>query len=1178
VLALVPAPAHAAGLSARDLRIDGRADQPLGVDDTAPVLSWKLSGAGTAAQQTAYEVRATDGSGTELWDSGKVASSAARATYAGAALTSRRRVSWQVRVWDAAGDASDWTGPETFEMGLLRQDAWGAAKWIAHPEEGTVNRPVTIPLGAQDARYVRLDVTKLGLPVAEGALGMVSRLQLAELQLTDSSAGDANRAAGASVSASNPYEAGGWSRAALVDGALTTPGYTSLESRTRSVSPSYWVQLDLGAVRHFDTLVLYPRTDLRTDEGQIPNFPTDFTLQTSATDPATRTTIKTVVDQPTPAGPDDQTALPVFQRGFRADKTVARARLYIAGLGEYVASVNGRPVTDTVLNPGNTNPRKSVEYGTYDVTPLLRSGENAVRIELGNGITNVYDTTNPAAGRTSVYRKFDSGAIAVTPRTIARLEVTYADGSSDAVVTDPSWSVTRGPTITDNWYAGTDYDARAVPGNDLSTWETAKVSSAPSASTKLIWREAPPVRVVDELTPVKLTQPKPGVWVFDFGQNFAGMERLHVSGLPAGTRLKLMPAELLNGDGTVNPSSTGSSNGIYDTYTTAGGDETWAPQFVYHGFQYLQVTGLPSGFTPTTAMLAGLQTRGDVEPAGSTTTTDATVNAVDRMSRYSIMSNMQSIFTDCPHREKLGWLADTIQSMGAIQRNFDMSGYLRNVIHNMAEAQLANGLVPDIAPEYPVFGGGFRDDPNWGDAMILMPRLVYETYGDTRTMRDYFPQMTAYLDYLTSKATNGILRGDLGDWVAGDGSTPPEATGTYAYYTSAKAMAEMAAALGRDADAATFSALAAGIAGAFNARFYNPVTHSYTTAGPAGTTGSQALDAFALEMEIVPQGQTEAVLNDLVARIRAYHPNGGGPHISGGTVSLQPIYRVLMRHGYDELLWETLQQPQAPSYRYFIDNGRTTIPEFWDLASSQNHMILLQIDEWFNAGLAGIGQAEGSVGFDRLVIRPRIVGDLAHVAGSYETPHGTVRSEWTRDASGVRLKVTVPAGTTARVYVPAGADETFVGVGGNADAVGREDGYQVFDVQPGDVTFLRGTSTSGTVGGTVPPTLSLNVGAPASFGAFVPGVERTYATSTTGSVTSTAGDAALSVSGPVHLANGRFVLPRPVEVTGVPRTWSGPVSNDAFAIGFRQTIDADDALRTGTYAGTLTFTLSTTAP
>jgi hypothetical protein len=320
------------------------------------------------------------------------------------------------------------------------------------------------------------------------------------------------------------------------------------------------------------------------------------------------------------------------------------------------------------------------------------------------------------------------------------------------------------------------------------------------------------------------------------------------------------------------------------------------------------------------------------------------------------------------------------------------------------------------------------------------------------------------------------------------------------------------------------------------------------------------------------------VLDDLVARIEAYHPNGGGPHISGGTVSLQPIYRVLMRYGRDDLLWETMQQPQAPSYRYFVDSGRTTIPEFWDLASSQNHMILLQIDEWFNAGLAGIGQADGSVGFDQLVIRPRIVGDLTHVAGSYVTPHGTARSEWTKDAAGVHLKVTVPAGTTAKVYVPAGADESFVGVGGNATAVGREDGYEVFDVQPGDVTFLRGTSTGGTVGGTVPPTLSLSVGGPASFGAFVPGVQRTYETSTTASVTSTAGDAALSVSGPVHLANGRFELPQALQVTGVPRTWSAPVSNDAFTIGFRQAIGATDALRTGAYAGTLTFTLSTTTP
>ena len=358
-----PGAASAAALEVTGLRLDHRTGELLGVGDPTPVLGWKVAGAGPVAVQTAFQVRVAGsaealGSGPYLWDSGRVDSREQSAEYAGAALRSRAGVAWQVRVWDSSGDASPWSAPARFELGLLSASDWGGAKWLELPAP-PVNAPVTLDLGAQDARYVRLDVTKLGLPVTEGALGLVSRLQLAELELVDSTAGGVNRAQGATVTASNPYQAGGWSLAGLVDGVLTTPGYTSLESKTQSVNPSFWVQLDLGAVRHFDRLRLYPRTDLRTDDGKVPNFPADFTVQASATSPDQRTTIKTVADQPTPPGPDTQTALPIFARAFTAEKSVASARLYVTGLGQYEATLNGERVTDHVLTPGNSNSQRS---------------------------------------------------------------------------------------------------------------------------------------------------------------------------------------------------------------------------------------------------------------------------------------------------------------------------------------------------------------------------------------------------------------------------------------------------------------------------------------------------------------------------------------------------------------------------------------------------------------------------------------------------------------------------------------------------------------------------------------------------------------------------------------------------------------------------------------------------
>jgi alpha-L-rhamnosidase len=1094
-------------------------------------------------------VRATGASG-QLWDSGKVTGSSQQTTYAGNPLTSRADVSWQVRVWDGKGSASAWSKPSTFEMGLLKSSDWGTARWIQKPPP-PLNRGVTIDVGDHSARYVRLDVTKLGLPITESSYGLVSRIMLSEIQVLTPDG--TNIALGRSVSVYDQFACPGCGTKLLTDGKIISPGYASRQSTTQDVTPSKWVQIDLGAVKDFDRIVLFPRTDARTSDGKIPDFPVDFTIRASATSstPTAADTIKTVTDEPNPQGPDLTNPLPIFAKPFTATKTVASARLYVAGVGAYDATVNGKAVTDTVLNPGVTNPLRSVEYGTYDVTSLVRSGDNTLGVALGNGQTDVYPQTNAEAGRTDVYTKFNStpiptgtltaavtggdttlqldsvggyhvgdtvnvdtgdggsrlesrkitavgsntltvdtafaqnhavgaavlgsgaptvGEMAVSPRLIARLELTYSDGSTSAIATDPSWQVKDGPTITDNWYAGTDYDARAVqpgwnePGADLSGahgWEDASLTSAPSLDTELVWRQAPPVKIQKTFTPVTIKHVGTGSWSFDLGQNFAGMPQLNLpaGAVPAGTVIRLTPGESWSGNGTVSTASSGSATGILDTYTTSGdpAGETFAPQFMYHGFQYVQVSGLPADFTPDQSTLVGLQTNADVPSGGSVETDDTLINTIHNMSEYSIRSNMQSIFTDCPTREKLGWLADMIQSMGAIQSNFDVSSFLRGMERNMHESQQPGGLIPGTAPEFPNFGGGYRDDVNWGGAFILTPYELWKTYGDVKTMREYYGPMQDYLSYVQAQVSGGLLVSGLGDWIAGDTSTPKTATGTYGLYVITSDMAEIAQALGHDEDAATYRTRAAQLADAFNTAFFNPATQTYTSAGPDGTTGSQALDALPLAMGIVPDAAKASVLGDLVARIQTYHPNGGGPHISGGEVSLQPIYEVLMDNGRADVLWDVLQEKSAPSYAYFVAQGRTTIPESWDLAGSQNHMILLQIDEWFNAGLAGIQQAPGSTGFDKVIIKPQVVGTIGSVDGTRETPHGTVASKWTRGAKGLSvMQVSVPAGVTATVYVPAGDGDTFVPVGGDVQAKGRVPGYQVFEVQPGKVTFRKG--------------------------------------------------------------------------------------------------------------------------
>lgn len=1165
--------AASAPLSVVGLRVDNRADQPLGVDDTAPTFTWQLDGTGAAAVQSAYEVRVTDRSGASLWDSGQVSSSVEQATYAGEPLTSRTGVSWQVRVWDGNGQASGWSSPSTFEMGLLKQSDWGDAKWIQSTPP-PLNRGVTIDVGDQSAQFVRIDVSKLGLPIKEASYpDPVSRIMLSEIQVL--APNGTNVALGGSVSVYDQFACPGCGTKLLTDGKIISPGYASRQSYTQDVTPSKWIQINLGAVKSFSKVVLFPRTDARLADGQIPDFPVDFTIaaynsSTSAATPPEGSVIKTITDQPNPEGPDTSNPLPIFAKPFDATKEVADARLYVAGLGAYEATVNGKHVTDTVLNPGVTNPLRSAEYGTYDVTDLVRNGDNTLGVALGNGQTDVYPQTNAAAGRTDVYTKFNStpiptgtvtapveagatsvqlsgvggysvgdtvnvdtgdggsrlesrkvtavdtatntltvgsafdqthalgatvlgsgspyvGEMTVTPRLIARLELTYSDGSTSTIASDPSWRVKDGPTITDNWYAGSDYDATAVqdgwdePGTDLSDdegWENSSITSPPSLDTKLVWRQAPPVRVQKTFKAKTIKNVGDGSWSFDLGQNFAGMPQLHIPGgtVPAGTVIKLVPGETASGNGAVSTATAGSATGILDTYTTSGDPdgETWKPQFMYHGFQYVQVFGLPAGFTPDESTLVGLATNADVPEGGDVTTDNQLINTIHNMSEYSIRSNMQAIFTDCPTREKLGWLADMIQSMGAIRSNFDVSSYLRGMERQMLESQQASGLIPGTAPEFPNFGGGYRDDVNWGGAFILTPYELWKTYGDTHTMREYYEPMQTYLAYVRAQVSNGLLVSGLGDWIAGDTTTPKDATGTYGLFTIASQMAEMAEELGHDADAADYRGLASGLGDAFNAKFFNPETKSYTNAGPAGETGSQTLDALPVAMGIVPAGAKEAVLDDLEKRIYGYHPGaaGTGPHMSGGEVGLQPTYQVLLENGRSDVLWDVLQEPSAPSYANFVAAGRTTIPESWDMAGSQNHMILLQIDEWFSAGLAGIQQTASSKGFDELVIKPQVVGDLGHVAGNRETPHGKVSTEWTRNDDGtLDLDVTVPANTSAEVWVPtfgkgakAPAGATFVRNATTGDA-----GYAVYTVPAGSHSFVGGIDA---VTSQVPPQIT----------------------------------------------------------------------------------------------------------
>ena len=1010
VLVAIPQQASAqnGGVTLTGLRADYQVD-PLGIDDATPTLSWQLRSTGDDQRQTGYQVQAANNATAlaqnraNLWDTGRVGSATSTGiAYAGAKLDSRMTVFWRVRAWDAHGVASAWSAPAHWEMGLLAPSDW-SGQWITDPAD-----PVVVPVPAQDARYLRLDVTKLGLPIKEGGYPQpVSRLQLAEISLVDSANPDVDLARGAAVTASDTSTIvpGSWAPQYLTDGTLTSDqapyGYTSGASSTQTPAQPVSVQLDLGQVKHFDEVVLYPRTDAATTDFTTPNFPVDYTIHSGATIDGLATVATVTGQLPPPLHGFDA---PEFAKQFTLTKPVRNARIYVAGLGVYDARVNGKPITDAVLQPPPTDYLKRVLYTTYDVTGQLRNGANALGFTLGDG-TAAVPTTN---GR---YQKF-TGTQA-TPRLLAQLDVTYTDGSTARIGTDNSWLTSPGPTTFASWYGGEDYDTRLVqpgwnqPGADLSSWRAAVPSSAPTPQTVLSAQSAPPVRQVTTLHPVSVTQVKPDDYVFDLGTNIAGWEQLSTTG-PAGTKVTMWPGEQVNPDGTVSQASTGSP--IFDTVTLAGGPATWHPDFMYHGFRYVEVTGLTT--PPTRATITGLELSTFSPGADTFTSSNGLIDGIHQIITQAMQNNLFGIPTDCPAREKLGWLEEDQLLFDAISRNYDVAAYFRQFLRTVADSQQPDGLIADIAPEYVVFADGFRTDPNWGSMLILGALRLYQTYGDVSTLRELYPAMRNYLNYLRANASGNLLPASfpsLGDWTNSDNNlTSGQYTINYAFYQDAQAMTQISTVLGNNADVTTYGSLTNAIGTAFNQRFLHADQGTYDN-------GSQGDDALALDLGIVPPADRQAVLNHLVDGITAQ-----GEHLTVGEIALPAVFRVLSAAGRDDVIYDTAIQTTSPSYGFQVTHGATALTENWDGPAqvdtySQDHMMLGAIDAWFGSGLAGIRVDPGAVAGNRLTIQPAVEPGLDHAAGIYVTPYGAVSSSWSRTNGHVTLHVTIPVGVTATV-------------------------------------------------------------------------------------------------------------------------------------------------------------------
>ncbi|CAM5262122.1 hypothetical protein STENM327S_07198 [Streptomyces tendae] len=718
-------------------------------------------------------------------------------------------------------------------------------------------------------------------------------------------------------------------------------------------------------------------------------------------------------------------------------KRVRSARLYIAGLGVYEATVNGKPVGDAVLEPANTDYAERVQYATYDVTDRLRTGANTLGVALGNGMSNVVSTADR-------YRKLYGNLS--DPKLIARLEVTLADGRVRTITSGDDWRTTLGPTTASNWYGGEDYDARREiprwdePSGDRRGWRHAVAVAGPGTADRpalLSARETEPVRVVETLNGREVDGAE-GSRVFDLGRNIAGWPEITVRA-PKGTAIRVYPAESLK-DGHAFQSISNVGAPLWDSYTSAGGGDakTWHPRFGYHGFRYLELRGVPEN---ATVSVRGHVLRADNASAGDFTSSDPLINGIHSLIRRSIEGNMMSVLTDCPSREKLGWLEQNQLVFPALAGNYDMRAYLRKIVRDMADAQTTDGLIPSTVPEYTSLPGAYRNDSNWGGAFVLVPWQLYRTYGDRQTLETYYPDMRRYAAFLETQVADGILDYGLGDWFTPDRTFPRAVAGTYGYWRVADTLGRIAALLGDTAAADEYRHKAAVSVEALTAKYYDATTGTFGG-------GGHGAEALALDMGAYPDGERGRLLAHFTGAVQ-----DAGNHLLLGEISLPAAFRVLGAADRDDLVHAIATQTTSPSYGHQVLAGNTTLGESWDggPGQSQNHFMLGAIDSWFTTRVVGLAQTEDSVGYARLLVDPAVEGDMTSAAGSYRTPYGVARTEWERSDDRFRLTVDVPAGSTAEVHVPVSTRHAEAPEG--ARLLRPTGGEAVYEVGSGHWTF-----------------------------------------------------------------------------------------------------------------------------
>lgn len=1004
---------------------------PFGIDQAAPALSWQIQDPRRGARQTAWQVLAASTpellgeNRGDLWDSGKVDSGQSHlVAYRGKPPVSRQRVYWKVRVWDQDGKAGPWSDPTWWEMGLLEPEDWQGAQWIASPQPHDAPDPVRPGevgdwIWAADGANAPLEFRKIfTLPqkaivradVVANSDSPETLLQVAVNGLVPRG----NALNGPSREVPN--------RAAEFDATtwLKPGAENEVAIQTTKAGAQAAVCFGLSIVYGDGTTELI-RSDgtwqcRPFDPKSLPKRMPDERLAeaTSSADWRAAAVLENYGDAKFGAfNHRAPQALPpaLLRKDFTVTKEVSDARVWVCGIGYHELYLNGGKIGDRVLDPPQSNYGRYAFYTTYDVTPYLRAGGNALGVHLADGW---YDQ-NLAWGTHMSYGK---------PGAIVLMRVKYKDGSEEIVKSDASWKAGEGALRAANIYRGEVYDARreaagwSEPGTSVSNWPSAVV--LPPLSPALKPNAIAPMRKVREIKPVKISSPLPGAWVVDMGENITGWMRLRMKGLPAGKTVRLRFGEWLNPDGSIDMLSTGPlAHGLIqrDEYVSKGGDvEIYEPRFTYHAFQYVEISGLDRAPAPEDVTAVVVHT--DLPSAGEFECSEPLLNTISEMFRRTLLNGFHGHFEDCPHRERCEWGHMSVCARAALYY-LDSQDILRKFADDFMSRPAADGapLVVGVGKRTITDPARPSDaDVPSGNAPFEVMAYLAEIHGDDRALRKYDAEMNLWLanlqrrmdkDGIISKGTNygdhaaipHARQADSRDFVAT----------CFALY-AARIAIKQALLLEKADEARGHEALAEKIRRGLIKRFYKPERKTF---------GSQSADTLALHFDLVPEDRAA------IARSLADDVRGRGHWLVGGMVSYPKIGDALGGAGFGEDAIKGLLNTKREGIGWTAANGYTTVWEvyhpfgtFQERKVSKNHANFGGIGSWFFEGILGIRPDPAQPGFQHIILRPEATNTMAWARGSYRSPYGVIRSDWRREQGKFVWRVTVPPNTRATAYVP----------------------------------------------------------------------------------------------------------------------------------------------------------------